>query len=122
MCPFLRVQIPNYADGIGYATTIGVMDDERTTVEASPGGKEEDSSHTYGDTLKILESLTYSPRAKVDPHFVYWTKTKIPVQYQERHDWLQIFELVAHLQDLVEEKRIVDDELRREHADVTIDH
>lgn len=48
----------NYAGGIGYATLAGILDDERILVECSSGGREENLQHTYGDSLKVLESLT----------------------------------------------------------------
>ncbi|KAI9499065.1 hypothetical protein BDB00DRAFT_754183 [Zychaea mexicana] len=46
------------ADGIGYSTNIGIMDDERVIFEASSGPRREDVQHTYGDTLKNMEALT----------------------------------------------------------------
>lgn len=46
------------ADGIGYATCTGFLDDERAVVEASSGGIQEYIQHTAGDTIKLLESMT----------------------------------------------------------------
>ncbi|KAG2209403.1 hypothetical protein INT45_008062 [Circinella minor] len=50
--------ILSYADGIGYSTTVGVLDEERIMVEWPSGGREENVQHTYGDSLKLLKSLT----------------------------------------------------------------
>ncbi|KAI9341322.1 hypothetical protein BD770DRAFT_330225 [Pilaira anomala] len=55
---FSEISNPNYADGIGYSTTTGVVDEERIVVECSSGGREENIQHTYGDSLKLTKSLT----------------------------------------------------------------
>jgi hypothetical protein len=47
---FSEISNPNYADGIGYSTTTGVVDEERIVVECSSGGREENIPHTYGDS------------------------------------------------------------------------
>ncbi|KAI7849391.1 hypothetical protein BDC45DRAFT_448782 [Circinella umbellata] len=46
------------ADGIGYATNTGIMDDGRVIFKASSEPRWEDVQHTYGDTLKNIEALT----------------------------------------------------------------
>ncbi|KAI7858043.1 hypothetical protein BDC45DRAFT_434756, partial [Circinella umbellata] len=48
----------SFADGVGYSTNIGIMDDERIIFESSSGPRQEDVQHTYGDTLKNIEALT----------------------------------------------------------------
>lgn len=48
----------NYADGLGYSCTTGVMDEERIVIECSSGGREDNIQHTYGDSLKLTKTLT----------------------------------------------------------------
>lgn len=55
---FSESSSPNYADGIGYSTTAGVVDEERIMVECSSGGREENIEHIYDDILKLVKSLT----------------------------------------------------------------
>lgn len=46
------------ADGLGYSTSVGHMDDERVVIEASSGGANEDQCHTQDDALKLIRILT----------------------------------------------------------------
>ncbi|KAI8095613.1 hypothetical protein BDF21DRAFT_330146 [Thamnidium elegans] len=55
---FSEISNPNYADGIGYSTTTGIVGEERIAIECSSGGREENIQHTYGDSLKLTKSLT----------------------------------------------------------------
>ncbi|KAI7876626.1 uncharacterized protein EV154DRAFT_486438 [Mucor mucedo] len=55
---FSEISNPNYADGIEYLTTTGVVDEERIVVECSSGGHEENIQHTYDDSLRLTKSLT----------------------------------------------------------------
>ncbi|KAI8881651.1 hypothetical protein K501DRAFT_188456, partial [Backusella circina FSU 941] len=48
----------SFADGLGYSTLVGHMDDERVVFEASSGGADEDQSHTQDDALKSIRILT----------------------------------------------------------------
>lgn len=54
---FSEISNSNYADGIGYSTTNGVVDEEWIVVECSSGGHEENIQHTYGDSLRLVKSL-----------------------------------------------------------------
>lgn len=49
---------PCFADGIGYSTLVGHMDDERVVFEASSGGANEDINHTQDDAMKLVRILT----------------------------------------------------------------
>ncbi|KAI8336410.1 hypothetical protein EDC96DRAFT_548069 [Choanephora cucurbitarum] len=48
----------SFADGLGYSTLVGHMDDERVVFEASSGGVSEDQSRTQDDALKWIKVLT----------------------------------------------------------------
>ncbi|KAG2218136.1 hypothetical protein INT45_000434, partial [Circinella minor] len=146
------------ADGIGYATNTGIMDDERVIFEASSGPRWEDVQHTYGDTLKNIEALTLIIFLKAykfsnarfstltryksvcihsikrtltlsvmsitdDKKFVFEEQrgATVPVGYQEHYYWYEILEFVARLQELLEEQDEVDNDLRSEHSDPTIE-
>ncbi|KAI9488091.1 hypothetical protein BDB00DRAFT_849955 [Zychaea mexicana] len=126
---------PNYADGIGYSTTVDVLDEERIMIECSSGGREENIQHTYGDSLKLVESLTsmlvLKAYRRCNANFETFIKFKtvgiqcvkrtltlfilsmneqkklvveerrsanVPISFNEIFDWMQVFELVAHLQ------------------------
>lgn len=125
---------PSYADGIAYATSVGLLDDERVIVEVSSGALTENIQHTLGDSLKLLESLTCIIVLKASKfsnakfttlqrykaigiHVIKRTITmsvlainddkkfvleerraaNVPIHYQERYEWLSVFELLAHL-------------------------
>ncbi|KAI7849636.1 hypothetical protein BDC45DRAFT_573689 [Circinella umbellata] len=45
----------------------------------------------------------------------------VPVGYQERYYWYEILEFIACLQELLEEQDEVDNDLRSEHSDPTIE-
>ena len=49
---------PNFADGLGYSTVFGHMDNERVVIEASSGGENENINHTQDDVLKLIKTLT----------------------------------------------------------------
>ncbi|KAI8080393.1 hypothetical protein BDF21DRAFT_339990, partial [Thamnidium elegans] len=48
----------SFADGLGYSTLVGHMDDERVVFEASSGGASEDQNHTQDDAVKLIRILT----------------------------------------------------------------
>ncbi|EPB89869.1 hypothetical protein HMPREF1544_03252 [Mucor circinelloides 1006PhL] len=59
---FLAIDIQratsSFADGLGYSTLTGHMDDERVVFEASSGVANEHQKHTQGDALKLIRILT----------------------------------------------------------------
>ncbi|KAI7848979.1 hypothetical protein BDC45DRAFT_561173 [Circinella umbellata] len=146
-----------FADGLGYSTLIGHMDDERIVIEASSGGYEENQEHTEDDALKLLKTLTSIIVLKAydlkNARFKTFTKFKvisiqvikrkltlsvlymgddkkfifeerrsgtIPVTYNERYNWLQIFEILADFEQLLNEQDEIEDELRQENVDSEI--
>lgn len=63
----------NYADGLGYSCTTGVMDEERFVTECFSGGHEENIQHTCSDSLKLTKTLTVMllPKAYKRPNATY---------------------------------------------------
>lgn len=54
----------NSTSTANFAVDTGFLDDERIIFEASSGGMDEDSSHIYGDSLKLIETMTSVPLTK----------------------------------------------------------
>ena len=125
----------SFADGLGYSTLVGHMDDERVVFEASSGGVSEDQSHAQDDALKLIKILTSILVLKAydlknarfetfknyiaisvqvikrkmtlsvlsmdkEKKFVFEERRSatIPISYQERYDWIQVFELLAEFE------------------------
>ncbi|CEG72970.1 hypothetical protein RMATCC62417_08442 [Rhizopus microsporus] len=154
---FLAIDIQratsSFADGLGYSTLVGHMDDERVVFEASSGGANEDQSHTQDDALKLIRILTSILVLKAydlknarfetfvkymaisiqvikrkitlsvlsmdkDKKFVFEERRSatIPISYQERYNWIQVFELLADFEQLLKEQDEIEGLLREENA------
>ncbi|KAG1456047.1 hypothetical protein G6F46_000083 [Rhizopus delemar] len=131
---FSESSSPNYADGIGYSTTAGIVDEERIMVECSSGGREENVEHTYDDSLKLVKSLTAMLVLKAykrsNANYKTFCKFKIiGIQCIKRMLTLFVLSMNEQKKLVLEEKRSanelvleqeqVDKELRSEHTGIT---
>ncbi|KAI7857666.1 hypothetical protein BDC45DRAFT_19207 [Circinella umbellata] len=101
---------PNFANGLGYSTLVGHMDDERVVIEASSGGENENMNHTQDDALKLIKALTSIVILKAyqmkNARFETYNKFKaISIQVIKRKLTLSVLSMAPNKKFVFDERR-----------------